>query len=109
MVECEPVRIFWNSFKAWWNGWNNIHITLNEQEILTGIHVQKTKDRTLNACILLAKWNIYRTKLNLSTVSFYKFLCELKYYLVVEKTIALRNDNIKKYNEIWLPIENQLT
>jgi hypothetical protein len=109
MVECEPVKIFWNSFKMWWNGWNETDITLNKQQILIGVHGSKIKNRTLNACILLAKWHIYKTKLNLSTVSFYKFLCELKYYLVIEKTIALRNDNFKKYNETWLTIENQLT
>jgi hypothetical protein len=109
LVECEPVRIFWNSFNAWWNGWNDEHITLNKQYILAGILGSKTKNRLLNACIILAKWHIYKTKLNLSTVSFYKFLCELKYYLVVEKTIALRNENITRYTDTWQIIEDQLT
>jgi hypothetical protein len=109
MVKCEPVRLFWNSFKQWWNGWNDDQITLTKQEILVGVLGSKFKHRTLNACLLLAKWHIYKTKNNLSTVFFYKFLCELKYYLVIEKTIALRNDGIKKYNEIWQKIESHLT
>ena len=93
----------------WWNRLSEDNITLNKNTILIGKLGTRNKYTIFNAFLILAKWHIYKTKLNLSTISFHKFLCDLKYFLVVEKTIALRNDKLNRYQSTWQALEDQLT
>jgi hypothetical protein len=109
LVECEQANNFWNSFTRWWNNSTNSNIKLDRKDILAGVLGNKYKNNLLNACILLGKWHIYKTKLHQADIFFYRFLCDLKYYLMIEKTIALKNNNISKYSVLWQEIEDQLT
>jgi hypothetical protein len=109
IVECEQVHLFWKGFNQWWNNWTDENIQLNKLNILTGVLGNKQKNRLLNACILLAKWHIYKNKLNQSEIFFYKFLCDLKYYLKIEKTIFLRIDKFNRYVDTWQKLEDSLT
>jgi hypothetical protein len=106
---CQQVRYFWNSFIQWWNRVYNTQLFLNNGNIILGITENVDKNEVINACLLLAKWNIYRTKLNESPVFFYNFLRDLKYHLTIEKTIALRNNKLNIYNSMWSIIENEIT
>ena len=93
--ECQSLQFFWNSFTQWWKNMTNEHINLETKIIIVGITEMQTKNQLLNACILLAKWHIYKNKLNQSQIFFYKYLWDLKYYLVIEKSIALRNNKLR--------------
>jgi hypothetical protein len=106
---CIQVSLFWKSFTQWWNNWTKENIKLNKQQILVGILGNKLKNKLLNACILLGKWHIYKHKLDQSDIFFYKFQCELKYYLMIEKTIALRNNKLNLYTSLWQSLEDTLT
>ena len=105
--ECQPMKIFWNSFTQWWQNMTNEHITIDKQTCLFG--TLDIKNNVLNACIILAKWHIYKTKLNLSQTFFYRYLCDLKYFLIIEKTIALRNNKIINYQKTWQKLEEHIT
>ena len=109
IFECEQVKIFWNSFTQWWRNWTNETLDICKQTVLIGILGKTHKHKQINACILLAKWHIYKTKLDQTNVCFYKFLCELKYFLVIEKSIALRNNKLTQYSDIWQKLEDHLT
>jgi hypothetical protein len=109
ILGCAQVKDFWKSFEIWWKNNTQENIKLGKQDILAGVLGNKQKNKLINACILLGKWHIYKTKLNQSDIFFYKFLCDLKYYLVIEKTIALRNNNMQNYTNMWQIIENALT
>jgi hypothetical protein len=76
---------------------------------MLGITENAVKNEVINACLLLAKWSIYRTKLNDSPIFFYNYLCDLKYHLMIEKTIALRNNKLEIYDKLWSTIEDELT
>jgi hypothetical protein len=78
-------------------------------DVIVGILKKTTMSETLNAIILMAKWHIYKNKLNNSETFFYKFLCELKYYIIMEKTIAQKNNKLTQYNNIWNKVEEYLT
>ena len=84
-------------------------IYLDQKTIIVGSIENNENFESLNACLLIAKWHIYKNKLNNDDIFFYKFLCELKYALMIEQSIALRNNRLQKYNEIWQKIENNLT
>ena len=109
ILGCRQVNLFWKSFTNWWNTWTNENIKLNKQQILVGILGNKLKNKLLNACILLGKWHIYKNKLDNSEIFFYKFQCDLKYYLMIEKSIALRNNKLNLYINFWQPLEDSLT
>jgi hypothetical protein len=106
---CQQVRYYWNSFIQWWNSVYDTELFLNNSNILLGKTDKMSTNEVLNSCLILAKWNIYRTKLNESPVFFYNYLCDLKYHLTIEKTIALRNNKLNEYEKMWQLIENELT
>jgi hypothetical protein len=59
--------------------------------------------------MIYAKWHIYRNKLNSEDIFFYKYLCDLRYYLVVEKNIALRQNKLQDFNKKWQKVEENMT
>jgi hypothetical protein len=109
LFECPSVVPFWNSFMNWWNAMTNRRLYLDKRSAITGFMGQIEDIQTVNACLLFAKWHVYRCKLNESEVFFYKFLGELKYTLDIEKTIAIKKDKFQIYNEKWQMVENYIT
>jgi bifunctional DNA-binding transcriptional regulator/antitoxin component of YhaV-PrlF toxin-antitoxin module len=109
LFECPQVVPFWNSFMDWWNAMTESVIFLDKRSAITGFIGPHEIFQTLNACLLLAKWHVYRRKLNESEVFFYHFLCDLRYNLDTEKTIAIRNDRLSKYVNRWQMVENYIT
>jgi hypothetical protein len=107
--KCQEIKSFWNRFCTWWKEITGEEIELDEIKIIYGIVDNLGKNETLNACILNAKWYIYKCKLGENSIFFYSFLCDLKYFLIIEKTIALRNNNYHKYSQMWLKIEDHIT
>jgi hypothetical protein len=109
LYECEQVHTFWSRFNNWWNTMMNTDVLLDRKVVLVGCIDNIDNVDTLNACILIAKWHIYKNRLNNDGIFFYKFLCELKYALVIEKKIALRNNSLQRYNLAWEKVENFIT
>jgi hypothetical protein len=60
---CEHILPFWNSFRLWWENIAEEELILNCTTIKFGIYNQVDKNETLNACIIYAKWHIYKNKL----------------------------------------------
>ena len=106
---CKNTRIFWNSVTRWWTGATNQQVTLSERDVLIGILDESNKNYALNACIILAKWYIYKCKLNDKQIFIYSFLCDLKHFLNIEKIIALKQGKLIQYNTLWEKIEEHLT
>jgi hypothetical protein len=107
LYECNQNAVFWSRFSNWWQDITDVNIQLDRKTIMVGC--TEDTEGALNACILIAKWHIYKSKLNSEQIFFYKFLCELKYALVIEKNIALRNNTLAKYNVLWQKIEEYIT
>jgi hypothetical protein len=63
----------------WWNAMTGELTFLDKCSALTGFIGQHKNIDTLNACLLLAKWHVYKNKLNESEIVFYNFQCDLKY------------------------------
>jgi hypothetical protein len=109
IFECPYVVPFWNNFMNWWNAMTNSVIFLDKRSALTGFIGLHDIFHTLNACLLLAKWHVYKCKLDESEVFFHNFLCDLKYSLDMEKSIALRNNTLLKYTQRWQIVEDYIT
>jgi hypothetical protein len=109
LFECPRVVPFWNNFMDWWNAMTNSVIYLDKRSALTGFVGPQDIFQTLNACLLLAKWHVYKRNLDESEVFFHNYLCELKYNLDSEKTIAIRNNKLQRYINRWQIVEDYIT
>jgi hypothetical protein len=109
IFECKHVVPFWNSFMDWWNAMSGELTFLDKCSALTGFIGNHKNIDTLNACLLLAKWHVYKNKLNDTEIFFYNFLCDLKFYLNIEKSILIRNNKSDKYNTKWQFVEDNIT
>jgi hypothetical protein len=107
--ECQPVHTFWNRFGQWWHGMTGENIVIDKKMCIFGTVDNSIKNKLLNACIIIAKWYIFKMKLDQAEIFFYKFLCDLKYYIITEKTIALRNNKLLMYQKTWKLLEEHLT
>ena len=106
---CSNLTPFWNSLATWCHGMLEEEINFTVNNVLVGILEKSMKYETLNAILLMAKWHLYKNKLNQSDTFFYRFLCELKYNINLEKSIALKNNKLTEYNNKWQKVENHLT
>ena len=103
------MQTFWRGLQNWWNNMENTNITIDGEAAIVGItRGEEEKVDKLNACLQLARWYIYVEKLNLQQPFLYRFLCQLKYKLKIEKNICIKNNQIKKYETIWENIEQHL-
>jgi hypothetical protein len=93
----------------WWNAMTNSVIFLDKRSALTGFIGPQDIFQTLNACLLLAKWHVYKCNLDESEVFFHNYLRELKYHLDTERTIAIRNNKIQGYTKRWQIVEDYIT
>jgi hypothetical protein len=109
LFECPQVVPFWNSFMDWWNAMTNSIIFLDKRSAMTGFIGPHEIFNTLNACLLFAKWHVYKRKLDESEVFFHNYLCELKYNIDIEKTIAFKNDKMVGYMQRWQMVEEYIT
>jgi hypothetical protein len=75
--------------------------------IIGKIDRNKKKDQ-LNALLQLARWYIYTEKLNFKNPFLYKFLCHLKYKIIIEKIIYLRNNKMSGFEKMWEEIEEYI-
>jgi hypothetical protein len=108
-VSCPNLTPFWSSFTQWCQGMLEEKINFTVEDVLLGILETGIRVDTLNACILIAKWHIYKNKLNQEDTFFYIYLCELKSYINTEKNIALKNNKLSQYTHMWQPVEEYLT
>jgi hypothetical protein len=108
-AECQQLTIFWNNFAKWFARATDTYLILTLEDIIVGVTKNEKHTDCLNACLLLAKWHIYKNKLNQTETFFYRFLCEIKYYIIVEKTIALKNNRLAQFTEMWQEVEDYIT
>ena len=107
LYNCKDTFKFWKTFERWWNDMMNESVKVDKKLVIIG-DIANQNDK-LNACLLIAKWFLYSEKLNESSPFFYKFLCHLKYKLVIEKIIYIRNNKYNKYLKLWEHIEDYIT
>jgi hypothetical protein len=109
LFECPRVVPFWNSFMNWWNTMTTGTTYLDKRSAITGFIGKNPELQTLNACLLIAKWHIYKCNLKESQPFFYNFLCDLKQNLYIEYAIAIKKNKINNYESKWQIVEEYVT
>ena len=72
-VECQYVNTFWNSFASWWNSCNAPRVTLTNTDKIYAHHPEKRSFRTLNFCLIVARFYIYTASKENEPLSFLVF------------------------------------
>jgi hypothetical protein len=104
---CNETALFWSSLEKWWNNMENDNLKIDKTMAMLGVLEGKDIDK-LNAVLLLARWYIYSEKQNAHNPFLYKFLCQLKYKIKIERMICSRSGSLDFFNKIWAEIEENL-
>ena len=85
------------------------YILINSKVIRIGYLKNDTKKDTINVCLLMAKWYIHKSRLDQSQPFFYKYLCKLRYNIIVKKLIAIKNNKLEYYKQMWQLVVDYIT
>ena len=104
-VECESVRSFWNSLKAWFLCTFEFCINFTVLDILLYRNIPnygKNKDiDILNFVILFAKSYIYNSKRDEMAIDLYTFLVKLKTRMVIKEYRCNIYDKHVEIETMW--------
>ena len=95
--QCNHVKPFWKRLEHLFRQNNVVFQHLSDHIILFGVE----GDKVANVILLLAKFHIYRSRVQNSEPNYTAFLLEIKKYIKVVKYIAVSNRNIKKFDQMW--------
>ena len=89
---------FWLAFSSWISKQNIFMETLTLLNVLFGVFNDTREDFTvLNHLILIAKYFIYKCKLNKTKPTFRVFFEKIKLVYHIERKIAKRNDRLHNH------------
>jgi hypothetical protein len=108
-AECRSLQTFWQSFASWWAEICQSRTELDTRTIMFGDMSMNNLCEEFNVCLIVAKWHVHKERLAGNKPFFYKFLCQLKHHLVVERCIAIRNNSVQKFEKKWEAILDEIT
>ena len=102
-LTCCQSSDFWTHFTNWWQITFRQHIILSKRVILYGWHQDRDSNywTALNYCIIIAKYHIFSINASVGILDFEGFLSRLKDELVILRTLAVKNNQIKQFKETW--------
>ena len=98
--QCNYVKTFWKQLEYLFQK-NNVTFYgnqgLSDRIILFGLD----GDKVVNVILLLAKFHIYRSRVQNGKPNYKSFLAEIKKYIRNVKYIAISNRNINRFDQMW--------
>ena len=101
LYECPSTQIFWQMVISWWNEKRSENVTLNATDILYGYKPELNISLALNHYVIIAKYHIFLSWLNKASPSFEIFSLLLKEKILCERTIAFKNNTLRKFRAKW--------
>ena len=100
---CATTKDFWYAFLTWWKTTGNLaHEQLEENDIILGFHMDDKKENLFNQCILIGKKMIYDHKnFKNKQPDIYKFHCDLKDIVEIDRKICTKNNSISVFESYW--------
>ena len=103
LFHCTFVESFWKTFTSWLANQNITLETLTLVNILFGVY-NENENIILNHLILMAKFCIYKCKLNSTNPSSKVFIAKTKTVYQIERQFATKHDKLLKHYEKWKKI-----
>ena len=101
LVSCPLLRTFWSDVLTWWNSSSTRNILFDELKILYGYNSGDPRCLLLNYYILIAKFHIFKYKIDSKSPTFPAFMALLKEKLLVYKAAAVANKTLQKFQTRW--------
>ena len=101
--ECEKVKKFWSAFMIWIKT-KCSHLSgleLDSQLVILGQHENTTTDKGFNLLLLMAKFYIYKCKIQDKKFCLEHFKNDVVMRYNVEKCIAYTHCNVAKFSKMW--------
>lgn len=99
-IECPNAQKLWKAFYKWILYFHKLKILLSPAEIMLGTYKGKLAS-LVNSMVLIAKFYIYRSKVQKTIMKFVDFITEVNKYKLLEERIATKNDKLYKYARKW--------
>ena len=100
--DCKVTKQFWKAFQTWWIRVTGYELEIiEEKQVILGYLNAEPQQILLNRCFLIGKGMIYRTKNNAIQPDIYKFHCDLKDYILIERKIATDLNSLKNLENEW--------
>ena len=108
--QCPKVLNFWKDILNWVknNCANCDNLSFSEQLIILGYRNNVFTDKVIDLLIVIAKWHLYKCKLQGREPNIEIFKQEFKERYVIEKHIHTSRSNIDNFNDVWLQYRNLL-
>jgi hypothetical protein len=106
---CAITKQFWYAFLTWRKaGGNDYPEMLEENDIILGYRMTELNETsTINCCILIGKKMIYDQKnFQKAQPDIYKFHCELKTVIEMDRQTCTKNNNLGTFNKNWGDLTN---
>jgi exonuclease III len=107
--DCAITKQFWYAFLTWWKaGGYDYPDMLEENDIILGYRLTELNETSMiNCCILIGKKMIYDQKnFHKSQPDIYKFHCELKTVIEIDRQNSMKNDNLGTFKKNWGDLTN---
>ena len=99
--ECPSTQFFWQIVISWRNEKRLENVTLNATDILYGYKPELNTCLALNHYVIIAKYHIFLSRLNKAYPSFEIFSLLLNEKILCERTIAFKNNTLRKFRAKW--------
>ena len=100
-LHCSLTLSFWSLFQNWWVSKTKENIALSNSMILYGIFDNWKHMYSLNYMFFIAKYFIYSKCLHDEKLCFDSFLSLLMEKVNVQREIAIQNNKLTSFNEIY--------
>ena len=101
LITCSVSSSFWTCFSNWWHEKFNQKLTLSESTILYGWCKESNNWEVLNHCLIVAKYNVFATRVCNGVLDFDSFLLRLNNKIDILGTVAFRSNRLSQFKKTW--------
>ena len=101
LYDCPSTQVFWQRVISWWNEKRSENVILSALDILYGYKSESNIFQALNHYVTIAKYHIFLSWLNKTSPSFEIFSLLLNEKILCERTIAFKNNTLRKFRAKW--------
>ena len=98
---CNVVMEFWENIENWIYEKNLYLVNIDKKRALFGICNQSEFSKHINYILILTRLYIYKCRINNKGLNIAEWVKELKFFIHIEKKIAMKADRFPKFIKYW--------
>ena len=98
---CNIVMEFWENIENWIYEKNQYLANIDKKRAIFGICNQNEFNKPINYILILTRFYIYKCRINNKELNIATWVKEMKFFLHIEKKIAIKTDRFDKFAKYW--------